>query len=296
MRCSSPSPATRPPSRSQHHDNPHHPGLSIGETMRSVISTTERPPQASALSTSLTFSWRALLKIKHVPEQLVDVVGIPIIFTLMFTYLFGGALAGSTSDYLQFLLPGSLVMTVLMVSMYAGVGLNTDVTKGVFDRFRSLPVWRPALIVGGLLGDACRYLIASALVIGLALAMGYRRSRRRARRPVGISLLLVFAFGLGWVWSTLGLLMRTPSAVMNIGMLVLFPLTFASNVFVDPRTIPGWLRAFVHANPITHLVTAERGLMGGTATAAQLGWVLIAAAALTAVFAPLTMQIHRTRD
>ena len=272
------------------------PDLSIGETMRSVISTTERPPQASALSTSLTFSWRALLKIKHVPEQLGDVVGIPIIFTLMFTYLFGGALAGSTSDYLQFLLPGSLVMTVLMVSMYAGVGLNTDVTTGVFDRFRSLPVWRPALIVGGLLGDACRYLIASALVIGLALAMGYRPAGGVLGVLSGISLLLVFAFGLGWVWSTLGLLMRTPSAVMNIGMLVLFPLTFASNVFVDPRTLPGWLRAFVHANPITHLVTAERGLMGGTATAAQLGWVLIAAAALTAVFAPLTMQIHRTRD
>jgi ABC-2 type transport system permease protein len=272
------------------------PDLSIGETMRSVISTTERPPQASALSTSLTFSWRALLKIKHVPEQLGDVVGIPIIFTLMFTYLFGGALAGSTSDYLQFLLPGSLVMTVLMVSMYAGVGLNTDVTTGVFDRFRSLPVWRPALIVGGLLGDACRYLIASALVIGLALAMGYRPAGGVLGVLSGISLLLVFAFGLGWVWSTLGLLMRTPSAVMNMGMLVLFPLTFASNVFVDPRTLPGWLRAFVHANPITHLVTAERGLMGGTATAAQLGWVLIAAAALTAVFAPLTMQIHRTRD
>jgi ABC-2 type transport system permease protein len=180
--------------------------------------------------------------------------------------------------------------------MYAGVGLNTDVTTGVFDRFRSLPVWRPALIVGGLLGDACRYLIASALVIGLALAMGYRPAGGVLGVLSGISLLLVFAFGLGWVWSTLGLLMRTPSAVMNMGMLVLFPLTFASNVFVDPRTLPGWLRAFVHANPITHLVTAERGLMGGTATAAQLGWVLIAAAALTAVFAPLTMQIHRTMD
>jgi ABC-2 type transport system permease protein len=270
--------------------------LGFDQTMRAVIASIERPPRASALSASLTFSWRALLKIKHVPEQLGDVVGIPIIFTLLFTYLFGGALAGSTSDYLQFLLPGSLVMAVLMVSMYAGVGLNTDVTKGVFDRLRSLPIWRPALIVGGLLGDALRYLIASTLVIGLGLAMGYRPAGGVLGVLSGVVLLLVFAFGLGWVWSTLGLLMRTPSAVMNMGMLVLFPLTFASNVFVDPHTLPGWLRACVHVNPITRLVTAERGLMGGTATAAQISWVLIAAVALTAVFAPLTMWAYRTKQ
>ena len=252
------------------------PDLVFDQTLGSAIATTERPPRVSAVSASLTFSWRALLKIKHVPEQLGDVVGIPIIFTLLFTYLFGGALAGSTGDYLEFLLPGSLVMAVLMVSMYAGVGLNTDVTKGVFDRFRTLPIWRPALIVGALLGDACRYLIASALVIGLDLAIGYRPAGGVPGVLSGVVLLLVFAFGLGWVWSTLGLLMRTPSAVMNVGMLVLFPLTFASNVFVDPSTLPGWLRGFVHANPITHLVTAERGLMAGTATAAQISWVLIA--------------------
>ena len=272
------------------------PELIVDQTLRSAIATTERPPRASALSASLTLSWRALLKIKHVPEQLGDVVGIPIIFTLMFTYLFGGALAGSTGDYLQFLLPGSLVMAVLMVSMYAGVGLNTDLTKGVFDRFRSLPIWRPALIVGGLLGDACRYLIASALVIGLGLAMGYSPAGGAIGVLSAVVLLLVFAFGLGWVWSTLGLLMRAPSAVMNMGMLVLFPLTFASNVFVDPRTLPNWLQTFVDANPITHLVTAERALMDGTATAAEISWVLIASAALTTVFAPLTMKIYRNKQ
>jgi len=265
-------------------------------SLPSAIATTGRPSPASALSASLTFGWRALLKIKHVPEQLGDVIGIPIIFTLLFTYLFGGALAGSTRGYLQFLLPGSLVMAVLMVSMYAGVGVNADVTKGVFDRFRSLPIWRPALIVGTLLGDVCRYLLASTIVIGLGLAIGYRSSGGVTGVLSAVALLLVFAFGLGWVWSTLGLLMRTPSAVMNTGMLVLFPLTFASNVFVDPRTLPGWLRSFVRVNPVTHLVTAERTLMDGTATAGQITWVLIAAAALTAVFAPLSMQIYRNKQ
>jgi len=106
-----------------------------------------------------------------------------------------------------------------------------------------------------LLGDVCRYLLASTIVIGLGLAMGYRPSGGVTGVLSAVALLLVFAFGLGWVWSTLGLLMRTPSAVMNTGMLVLFPLTFASNVFVDPRTLPGWLRSFVQVNPVTHLVT-----------------------------------------
>ncbi|MGH3473005.1 MAG: ABC transporter permease, partial [Nocardioidaceae bacterium] len=142
--------------------------------LRSALARTRRPTQASALSASIAYGWRAMLKIKHVPEQLGDVIGIPIIFTLLFTYLFGGALSGSTHRYLQFLLPGSLVMAVLMVSMYAGVGLNTDLTKGLLDRFRALPTWRPAVIVGALLGDAGRYLIASSIVIGLGMTMGYR--------------------------------------------------------------------------------------------------------------------------
>ena len=272
------------------------PADTLDPTLRSALAGGHRPRRASAPSASLTFGWRALLKIRHTPEQLGDVIGIPIIFTLLFTYLFGGALSGSTHDYLQYLLPGSLVMAVLMVSMYAGIGLNTDRTSGVLDRFRTLPIWRPAVIVGALLGDAGRYLIASTLVIGLGLTMGYRPAGGAAGVLAAVALLLVFAFALGWVWSTLGLLIRTPSAVMNTGMLVLFPLTFASNVFVDPHTLPGWLRTVVQINPITHLVDAERALMQGTTAAGQVGWVLIAAAALTAVFAPITMSIYRKKQ
>ena len=272
------------------------PETSPDQMLRSALATSDRRPRASAVSASLTFGWRALLKIKHMPEQLADVVGIPIIFTLLFTYLFGGALAGSTADYLRFLLPGSLVMTVPMVSVYAGVGLNTDVTKGVFDRFRSLPIWRPAVFLGALIGDVGRHLISSILVIGLGLLMGYRPDGGMTGVLWALALLLVFSFGLGWVWSTLGLLMRTPSAVMNTGMVVLFPLTFASNVFVDPHTLPGWLRAFVEVNPVSHLVTVERGLMAGTATDGHIGWVLVAAVALTAVFAPVTMLLYRNKQ
>jgi ABC-2 type transport system permease protein len=254
-----------------------------------------RPPQASALSASLTFAWRALLKLKHVPEQLIDVIGLPVIFTLGFTYLFGGALAGSTRAYLKFLLPGSLAMTVVLVTTFSGVTLNTGLTTGVFDRFRSLPIWQPAPIVGALLGDVGRYLIASTLVIALGLALGYRPEGGTVGVLAAVALLLGFAFGLSWVWTTLGLVLRSPQAVSNLSLLVLFPLTLASNIFVDPATMPGWLQAFVTVNPISHLVAAARGLMAGSAEAGQVGWVLAASAALTAVFAPLTMHLYRNK-
>jgi ABC-2 type transport system permease protein len=247
-------------------------------TLRSPLSSRSRPPRASALSASLAFTWRALLKIKHVPEQLVDVIGIPILFTLLFTYLFGGALAGSTGAYLQTLLPGTLVMAVLLVTVYSGVTLNTDIATGVFDRFRSLPIWRPAPILGALLGDLGRYLLASTLVIVLGLALGFRPAGGAAGVLAAVALVLAFAFGLSWIWTTLALVLRTPSAVQNLGLLILFPLTFASNVFVDPKTMPGWLQAFVDVNPVSRLVTAVRGLMHGTATTGQVGWVLLAAA------------------
>src|SRR6516162_9213899 len=152
-----------------------------------------RPDPPGALAASAAFGWRALLKIRHVPEQLMDVVAIPVVFTLMFTYLFGGALAGTPGRYLSFLLPGTLVMAVLLVTMYAGIGLNTDITKGISDRFRALPVWRAAPIAGALLGDIARYLLASALVIVLGLAIGYRPAGGAAGVLAGIGLLVLFA-------------------------------------------------------------------------------------------------------
>ncbi len=258
------------------------------------VEAAQRRP-ATPLSASLTFAWRAILKLKHVPEELGDVIGIPILFTLMFTYLFGGALAGSTGDYLQFLLPGTLVLAVVLVTIYTGVTLNTDLASGAFDRFRSMPIWRPAPIIGGLIGDTGRYLLASALVIGLGLLMGYDPHGGAGGVLAAVALLLAFGFGLGWLWSTVGLVMRSPRAIMSIGLTILFPLTFASNVFVEPATMPGWLHSLVDLNPISHLVTAERGLMNGNPVASQIVWVLAASAMLTALFAPLTMRLYRNK-
>lgn len=265
------------------------------EALRTVLAPGARPPRPGPLSASVTFGWRAMLKIKHVPEQLFDVTAFPIIMTLMFTYLFGGALAGSTREYLQYLLPGIMVTSVVMITMYTGVGLNTDIEKGVFDRFRSLPVWRPAALVGMIFGDVLRYTLAAAVILTVGLILGFRPGGGVAGVLAGIGLLLVFSFAFSWVWTMFGLILRSEKSVMGVSMLVLFPLTFLSNVFVDPGTMPGWLQAFVNVNPITHLVAAVRSTMSGSPDAGAISWVLIASAAFVAVFGPLTMRRYNRR-
>jgi ABC-2 type transport system permease protein len=261
-----------------------------------ALSSTPRPPRPSAVSAALTFGWRGMLKVKHVPEQLLDVTITPVMFVLMFTYLFGGAISGSTSEYLQYILPGILVMSVLFTTVYSGVALNTDLTKGVVDRFRSLPIWRFAPLLGALLGDSVRYLIAGTVIIVLGLILGFDPGAGIGGVIAALALVVAFAFGLSWVFTTLGLLMRSPNAVMNAGFMTIFPLTFLSNVFVDPDTLPSALEAFVNANPISTLATASRGLMAGDAAGGDIAIVLASAVVLTAIFAPITGHLYRTRS
>jgi ABC-2 type transport system permease protein len=252
-------------------------------------------PQSRVVRNSLTMGWRALLKTRHEPELMTDAIAIPVVFTLLFTYVFGGALSGSTHQYLRFLLPGTLVMSILLITVSAGFSLNTDRTNGTLDRFRSLPIWQPAVVAGGLIGDMARYLVAAALVLGMGLLMGYRPSGGAGGVLLAVGLILIFGFSVSWIWTSLGLVLRSPQSLSVLSFLVQVPLTFASNVFVNPSTMPGWLHAFVDANPVSHLVTAERALMNGTAAGGQVGWVLLASAGLVAVFGPLTMRLYRTR-
>jgi ABC-2 type transport system permease protein len=264
-----------------------------GEALHAALATTERPPRASALSAALTFGWRGMLKVKHVPEQLIDATLTPVLFLLMFTYMFGGALAGSTSEYLQYVLPGVLVISVLFTTVYSGVALNTDVTKGVVDRFRSLPIARPAPLLGAVLGDSVRYIVAATVIVVLGVILGFRPDAGVGGVLAAMALVIVFSFGLSWVFTTLGLLLRSPNAVMNAGFMGIFPLTFLSNVFVDPATLPSWLEAFVDVNPVSHLVTASRELMDGTAAGSEVLLVLGSAAVITAIFLPLTTRLYR---
>ncbi|MEV3985859.1 ABC transporter permease [Nonomuraea sp. NPDC049758] len=265
------------------------------DVLGTVLAPGVKPPRPSAWSASVTFGWRAILKIKHVPEQLFDVTAFPLMMTLMFTYLFGGALAGSPTDYLQFLLPGIMVSSVVMITMYTGVEVNKDIEKGVFDRFRTLPIWRPSTMVGYLLGDVLRYTLASTVILAVGLALGFRPQGGVTGVLAGIVLLLGFSFAFSWVWTMFGLLMRSEKSVMGVSMLVLFPLTFLSNVYVDPATMPGWLQIFVNVNPITRLVAAVRSLMAGTPDVGELTWVLIASVLLIAIFGTLTMRLYNRK-
>ncbi|MET7616196.1 ABC transporter permease [Streptomyces sp. NPDC005408] len=265
------------------------------EDLAALLVRGDRPPRPSALSASLTFGWRAMLKIKHVPEQLFDVTAFPIMMVLMYTYLFGGALAGSVSAYIQFLLPGILTMSVVMITMYTGVAVNTDITKGVFDRFRTLPIWRPAPMVGYLLGDVVRYFIASVVMLAVGMLIGYRAHGGPLGVVLGVALLMVFSFAFSWIWTMFGLLLRTEKSVMGVSMMVIFPLTFLSNVFVDPKTMPGWLQAFVNNSPVTHVATAVRELMAGNWPAADIAWSLGWAGLLVLVFGSVTMRLYNRK-
>lgn len=255
-----------------------------------------RPSRPSALSASLTLGWRALLKIKHVPWQLIDVTIFPVLMTVMFTYIFGGALAGSIETYVQHLIPGILVLTVSMISMYTAVGLNNDISKGIFDRFRSLPFWRPAVLVGALLGDTLRYATASSVVIILGLLLGFRPEGGLIGVVSAVGIVLLFAFSLSWIWTAIALLIDNPETVSVVSSLTTFPLTFISNVFVDPVTMPEFLQPFVNINPISLTAVASRGLMQGTATSADIVAVLVACGILVGIFAPLTMYLYNNKN
>jgi ABC-2 type transport system permease protein len=257
-----------------------------------ALSLRTRPQPVSAASAVVTLAWRAMLKIKHVPFQLFDVTVTPIMFTLLFTYMFGGALAGSPQAYIQFLLPGILVQTIIFITVYTGVGVNSDIQKGLFDRFRSLPMWQPAPILGALAGDLFRYSVASLLIIVLGVILGFRPAAGVLGVSLAFALVLVFCFAISWIWIIFGMKVKTPESVMTTSFVFLMPLTFASNIFVGLETMPTWLQAIVRHNPVTHLTNASRALMHGTDAATDVLWVLIASAIIVSISAPIAMHMY----
>jgi ABC-2 type transport system permease protein len=258
-----------------------------------LVAMRARPHPATAPSAVATLAWRAMLKIKHVPFQLFDVTVMPIMFTLLFTYIFGGALAGSPRQYIQYLLPGVLVQTIIFITVYTGIGINTDIHKGLYDRFRSLPVWQPAPIFGALAGDLFRYSVASALIIVMGLILGFRPQGGAVGVLLATALVMVFCLALSWCWIIVGMLVRTPESVMTTSFIFLMPLTFASNIFVDLKTMPDGLQAVVSRNPVTHLANASRGLMHGQPVWTEVAWVLVASAVIVLVASPIAMRMYR---
>lgn len=239
---------------------------------------------------SFSMAYRGVLKIRHNPEQLFDVTFQPIIFTLMFTYIFGGAISGNVEAYLPVIIPGILVQTVIMTSIVTGTQLREDMDKGVFDRFRSLPIARISPLAGALLADVIRYSIATVLTVVMGVLMGWRPD------VLGViasaALIIVCSFAVSWIFALMGCLMSKASAVQGISMMIMFPLTFMSNAFVPVDTMPGWLQGFVNVNPVSHLVTAVRELTNSGHAGIHVVWALIGAAVITAVFATLAVRAY----
>jgi ABC-2 type transport system permease protein len=249
----------------------------------------------TTLRQCLTMAWRGLLKVRRTPEQLFDVTLQPILFTLMFTYIFGGAIAGDVASYLPFFIPGILVQTVITTSVVTGVQLREDMDKGVFDRFRSLPIARIAPLAGALLADTVRYAIATVLTFVMGLIMGWRPDGGALGVVSAGLLVVVCAWSISWIFAFFGVIARSASSVQGISMIVLFPLTFASNAFVPADTLPGWLKSFVDVNPVSHLVTAARDLTTTGSWTLDAAWALLGAAVVVAVFAPMTVRAYMRR-
>jgi len=245
------------------------------------------------VSQSLTMAYRGLLKVRRTPEQLFDVTLQPIIFTVMFAYIFGGALAGNVANYLPLLIPGILVQTVITGSVVTGTQLREDMDKGVFDRFRSLPIARIAPLAGALLADTVRYALATAITFVVGGVMGYHQVFEHLGWTVAAGLLvIVVAWSLSWIFALFGMLARTASSVQGISMLVLFPLTFLSNAFVQTKTLPAALAWFADINPISHLISGVRAMVNEQQVTGDVGLSLLGAAVVVAVFAPLTVRAY----
>ncbi|NUW33452.1 ABC transporter permease [Nonomuraea sp. SMC257] len=262
-------------------------------TAERVAAARRRVSMGETLGQTLTMAWRALKKMRRNPEQFFDVALQPILFTAMFAFVFGGAIAGDVESYLPLMIPGILAQTVLTTCMATGTQLREDMEKGVFDRFKSLPIARIAPLAGPMVADLLRYAIAATLTFGMGLVMGYRPGGG-VGGVLGAILLAIFTgWSLAWAFTWVGTIARSAQAVQGISMMILFPLTFLSNAFVRVETMPGWLAAFVRINPVSHLVTAARDLANSALVSGEVAWTLLACLIVIAIFAPLSVRSYK---
>jgi ABC-2 type transport system permease protein len=260
-----------------------------------VARTRARTSLAQTVGQTLSMAWRALKKMRRNPEQFFDVTIQPLLFTAMFAYIFGGAISGDVKGYLPLMIPGIVAQTVLTTCMSTGVQLREDMDKGVFDRFKSLPIARIAPLAGPMVADLARYLIAASLTFGTGMLLGYRPGGGIAGVLGAIVLAIFTGWAIAWIFAWIGTIARNARSVQGFSMLILFPLTFLSNAFVPVRTLPGWLAAFVRVNPVSHLVSATRALANHAVVSGEVGWTLLAGLVVVAIFAPVSVWTYKRR-
>lgn len=258
-----------------------------------VAAARRRVTVAETFGQTMTLAWRALKRMRRNPEQFFDVALQPILFTAMFAYIFGGAIAGDVESYLPLMIPGILAQTVLTTCMATGTQLREDMEKGVFDRFKSLPIARIAPLAGPMVADLLRYTIAATLTFGMGIVIGYRPGGGAVGMLAAILLSIFTGWSLAWIFTWIGTIARSAQAVQGISMMILFPLTFLSNAFVPVETLPDWLAAFVRINPVSHLVTAARDLANSAVVTGEVAWTLLAGLIFIAVFAPLSVRSYK---
>ena len=263
------------------------------DPVAAVARSRPRTTLTETISQTLIMAWRALKKMRRNPEQFFDVTLQPLLFTAMFAYLFGGAVSGNVHSYLPLLIPGIIAQTVLTTCMATGVNLREDMEKGVFDRFKALPMARIAPLAGPMVADLVRYLIAAGLTFLTGVIIGYRPGGG-VLGVLGAILLAVFTgWALAWIFTWFGTIAKSARSVQGMSMLILFPLTFLSNAFVPVSSLPGWLAAFVKVNPVSHLVSATRALANQGTISGEVGWTLLAGLVVIAIFAPLSVRSYR---
>ncbi|MEU9748961.1 MULTISPECIES: ABC transporter permease [Streptomyces] len=240
---------------------------------------------------------RNALQIKQDPESMFDVLLMPIVFTLLFVFVFGGAVAGkgNQSEYVSYLVPGLMAMMGLNVSMAVGSGINEDFQKGVMDRFRTMPIARSSVLIAKIVVEIGRMMIAFAilLIVGFILGLSIETSALEVLAAIGLSLL--FGASLMWIFILIGLSVKTAQAVQGVGIVVLMPLQFGSSIFTPPTTMPGWLQTFTDYNPLSNLADAARGLFIGGPVAHDLLMTLAWSAVITLATAPIAVAKFRKK-
>jgi oleandomycin transport system permease protein len=250
----------------------------------------------TTMARALTLAWRSVTQLKHSPEKLLDVTLMPIVFLMLFLYVFGGALAGSTGAYLELLLPGLIAQMAMFATMGLGTALCEDITKGVFDRFRSLPIARSAPLIGAVLGDTARFCVVMAVLTGFGSALGFRFHTGVLSILAAYGLAYLFYLAVCWVSVLVGLVAPSPETVQGISFIWTMPLVFGSNVLLsNTRSMPGWLQAWVNVNPVSHLTVSIRALTLGGPVGDHVLYTLAWAAGIVAVAFPLAMWMYRRR-
>ena len=269
--------------------------ITVPDNPASVAAMAPRVGPLEGLRQTFSLAWRTLVQIKHNPAELIDFSIQPVMFLLLFTYVFGGAIGGSPHAYLEFALAGIIVQNSLFTTLNTATGLSTDLEKGFFDRLRSLPIARFAPLAGRILADIAKQAWAVLMLLVIGTILGFRIGTNPLAVLAAAGLVLVCTLALSWALVLVAMLAANPEKVQIFGFVVLFPITFTSDAFVPTASMPGWLQAWSKANPVSLIADATRGLMVSGPVARPLAESLLYAVAFTVVFAPLAVRAFRRR-